>query len=357
VALSAFYDLYLVANFTDANREIFAAWPFKEIVHIPVERQIRLAKDIGALYRLTAYFRKRRFNAVHSITPKAGLLTMTAAKLSGIKRRIHIFSGQVWVTRTGFMRKMLIFFDRHIARYTTHILVDGKSQREFLIANHIIPSEKSTVLGNGSFSGIDTKKFKPDTGIALSVRKELNISPDETVFMFLGRLMVDKGILELIDAFLNLYEMYPTIKLILAGNDEGNIEALVKKKVCSKNSIILYGHSDTPERILQACDIFCMPSHREGFGVSVIEASALEKPVICSDIYGLNNAVIENETALKHKVKNTDSLQAQMEKLMNDKALRISLGKNGKEYVTKHFDSETIVKEWVRFYRELFDAS
>jgi glycosyltransferase involved in cell wall biosynthesis len=79
--------------------------------------------------------------------------------------------------------------------------------------------------------------------------------------------------------------------------------------------------------------------------------------VICSDIYGLNNAVIENETALRHKVKNADSLQAQMERLLNDRALRISLGKNGKEYVNKYFDSETIVKEWVRFYRELFDAS
>ncbi|TXD56683.1 glycosyltransferase family 4 protein [Polaribacter sp. IC066] len=354
--LGKLYDIYLVANFDGFDNSNFSELPIKEFKHIPIVRDIKLNRDIKALFLLKKYFKQMKFDVVHSVTPKAGLLSVFAGQLAKKNIRIHIFTGQVWYTKKGLFKKMLMMLDCFIVWYATDILVDGEAQRQFLIKNKIIKEDNSFVLGKGSISGVDTKRFLPSEIVKNEVRLELGIKESEVVFMFLGRMNRDKGIVELAEAFNRLQLENLNICLLLVGGDEENMNAIVKKRVKNIESVIFYGVTKEPEKMLQACDVFCLPSYREGFGTSILEASLLEKPVICSDTYGLMETIIENKTGLRHKVADADSLFFQMEKLVKNKELRKELGKGGRDYVLLNFSAETISEKWLEFYKTKLDV-
>jgi glycosyltransferase involved in cell wall biosynthesis len=352
IALSNIYDVFLVANFENSDLSIFSDLPVSGVKHITISRNVSLIKDIAALLALRNYFKEMRFDVVHSVTPKAGLLASLAARLGNISYRIHVFTGQVWHTKMGLYKRFLMFLDRFIVWNSTHILVDGESQRQFLIANNIVKAPNTVVLGKGSISGVDTKRFVPDAQLKDKIRNELGIKTDEIVYMFLGRMNKDKGIIDLAEAFNRLQLNKPDIRLLFVGYDEENIKHRVQQIVKNYESVIFYGPTPYPEKLLQASDVFCLPSYREGFGTSVIEASLLEKPIICSDTYGLMETIIENKTGLRHKVADIDSLYTEMEKLAEDKKLRERLGIGGRAYVLKNFSSQTITEKWLAFYKE-----
>ena len=349
--LDTYYDIYLVVNLTDGDLSMVSDLPINAVKHIEISRNIDLVKDLKALYRLRQYFKKHKFDAVHTVTPKAGLLGIVAARLSGIRIRIHIFTGQVWHTKTGLLKKLLMFLDRCIVWNATHILVDGESQRQFLINNSIVKDSNSYVLGKGSISGVDVNKFVPNPDQKRAVREELNIAANEVVYMFLGRMNVDKGIRELADAFEKLSKKFSDVRLLLVGGDEGNMTAYIKEHVSDLSKVHFYGLTPHPEKFLQACDVFCLPSYREGFGTSVIEASLMEKPIICSDTYGLMETIVENVTGLRHKVADVESLYLQMEKLVEDSNLRSDLGASGRNYVLDNFSGQLISEKWLEFYK------
>ena len=348
-------DIYLLANVLEEEVIYLNDFPTKEIKHINITRGINLINDLRTLIHLSYYFKSMRFDAVHTVTPKAGLLGIFAARLVNVPNRIHIFTGQVWHTKKGVFKHFLMFLDRFTVWNSTHVLVDGQSQRQFLIKNRIVAASNSFVLGKGSISGVDTNRFISNAIVKNEVRDELGIKENEVVYMFLGRMNSEKGINELAEAFNRLRKKHVNVRLLLVGEDEENMIPIVKQKQKDSGSVIFYGVTPTPERLIQACDIFCMPSHREGFGLSVIEASLLEKPIICSDTYGLMESIIENKTGLRHKVANVDSLQFAMEKLFDDQNLLEALGKGGREYVLEHFSAKTISEKWLEFYLKMFN--
>ncbi len=354
--LSKYFDIYLVANVEAEVMIYFKDFPIKEIKNIKITRVISVINDLRTLVHLHSYFITMKFDAVHTVTPKVGLLGILASHLAGVPSRIHIFTGQVWHTRKGFYKHFLMFLDRFTVWNSTHVLVDGQSQRQFLIMNRIVKESNSFVLGKGSISGVDTNRFIPDAAVEKEVRDELGIKENEVVYMFLGRMNSEKGINELAAAFNILRTKHVNVRLLLFGGDEENMTAIVKQKVKNSESVIFYGVTPTPERLIQASDIFCMPSYREGFGLSVIEASLLEKPIICSDTYGLMESIIEDKTGLRHKVANVESLHFVMEKLFYDKNLVVTLGKGGREYVLENFSAETISEKWVEFYRKILNV-
>ena len=349
--LSKEFDITLVANFeTQADFEI----PFvKNTKHIAIQRSINPLKDFMALIRLYFFFKKESFHVVHSVTPKAGLLAMAAAWLSSISVRIHIFTGQVWHTQVGLKKQFLKFLDRLLVWFTTHILVDGQSQRQFLIANKIITDKNSKVLGKGSISGVDVQKFHPSSAIRNLYRAQLNFQHNDIVFAFLGRMNTDKGILDLAKAFQKLHADFPNVKLLLIGFDEEHMQEQIRQ--IQTENIIYFGPTRKPQEVLQAADVFCLPSYREGFGTSVIEASLLELPIICSDTYGLAETIIENETGLRHEVKNVNQLYTQMKLLVQNKEKRTVLGKNGRQYVLDHFSADEISLQWLAFYKDILN--
>ncbi len=353
--LSQDYDIFIAGNIKSMDE--IPGLKVQGLFQYDVQREISIPKDIKAVWQLYHYFKQMKFDAVHSVTPKAGLITAIAAKLAGIKHRTHIFTGQVWATRHGMMRLLLKTIDRIIVYLDNHILVDGESQRQFLINNGVVSDANSRVLGAGSISGVNIEAFYPTSETRNKVRSELHLSPDRVVFSFSGRANKEKGINELYEAFNNIALNHPEAFLLLFGWNEGNCldEITRYPNIIDGVNFHFYGFTPTPGIQLQASDVFLMPSYREGFGSSVIEASCLGIPVICSDAYGIMDAMEEGVTGLRCKVADTQSLQAAMETLLNNKEMREQLGANGRKMVFDKFKGDVITAEWVKYYHQMLD--
>ncbi len=299
------------------------------------------------MIQICKIIRKEKFDVIHTLTPKASLLGIIASYLMKVPNRFHTFTGQVWISKKGFLRFLLIAIDRLVIRLSTQIIVDGNSQREFLIEKNLLTEENSTVFNNVSTCGINLKKFKPDPKIRKRERLKYKIPDSATVFLYLGRINVDKGIKELIEAYLLLNR--EDCFLFLVGPVEMDIQKQIKKKdILSK--IIYIPYTKNPQEIIQLCDVFCFPSHREGFGYSIIEASALEKPIICSNIYGLKYTCIDMKTGLKHKVKSTQDLLEKMKFALEEPKIFREMGKRGRIYVSENFSEKKVLEKWEEFY-------
>lgn len=350
-ALSSIYDVEIVTNYTSDDLSSLDDLNLSKVIYLPIAREIHLIKDVVALIKLISIIAQRKYDVVHSLTPKAGLLASIASVIHGKKHRIHTFTGQIWASRTGVMRIVLKQLDKLIASLDSIVLVDGFSQRQFLIEEKVIKPSKSFVLANGSISGVDCELFKANQDVREALRARYAIAHDDVVFLFLGRLKVDKGLLELVDAFEKLQRSMSNAKLVFVGYDEDQLVSSIKQRL--PHSFIYCGSTTKPYEMIQMADVFCMPSHREGFGSSVIEASCASLPVICSDIYGLKDAFIHNQTGIKCKVKDIDSLYQAMCTLAADPSLRIQMGEAGYRYVSDHFDAKRVTQAWVDFYNKL----
>lgn len=352
-ALKKEYIVYYVCNEPDANN---IKVPNDGYQCVGIQRKISLVQDFKALCHLYRYFRSEKFDAVHSVTPKAGLLTSIAAFFARVPVRIHIYTGQVWANKTGLMRFILKTMDRMIALFDNHILVDGEGQRQFLISNRVVSAKNSKVLGSGSICGVNLDRFSPSADVREEKRRELCIDDSKTVFVFMGRLNHDKGVYELLSAYNRIASERGDVYLILFGHDEENVSSTFNDYEYIKigSNFCYFGATPEPHIMLQAGDVFVLPTYREGFGSSVIEASALGLPVICSDAYGVMDAMVDNETGLRCKVGDSGSLYSAMIKLADDKHLQKSLGNNGRERVIREFNGADVTKNWVQFYAEIF---
>ena len=351
-ALQKEYKVHYVCNEPDVNN---IKVPNDGYHCVNIQRKISLIQDIKALWELYRYFRQEKFDAVHSVTPKAGLLTSIAAFFARVPVRIHIYTGQVWANKKGFMRFMLKTMDRIIALFDNHILVDGEGQRQFLIKNKVVSEKNSRVLGSGSICGVNLDRFKPSVDIRSEKRKELGINDLKTVFVFMGRLNHDKGVYELLSAFNRLASEREDVYLLLFGHDEENVSTTFVdySHIKTASNFCYYGATPEPQNMLQAGDVFVLPTYREGFGSSVIEASALGLPVICSDAYGVMDAMVDNVTGMRCKVGDVESLYNAMVKLAGDKNLQTELGQNGRDRVINEFSGADVTKHWLQFYADV----
>lgn len=354
-SLSQEYDIHIVANIKNGEIQELQDLNIKEFKHIPIYRDINIIQDMKSVILLRKYFCENKFDTIHSITPKAGLLTSLAGKFSPVKVRIHIFTGQVWHTQKGIKKWILMLLDRIISTLNTHILVDSEPQRQFLIKKGIVKLNSSYVLGKGSISGVNIDRFIPCYFTKEKKRKELCFYTNCIVFVYLGRLNKDKGILDLFEAFNMLVIDTTNVHLMLVGMDEEKmiLEVPKYKNIKPGDNFTFYGPTSNPEEVLQAADVFCLPSYREGFGTSVIEAACLELPCICSDTYGLLDTIIDGQTGLRHRVGNTHDLYKQMKTLALSSELRKKMGKNGRKYVLQNFTSSNITSYWLEFYKNL----
>jgi len=342
--LSKDYDLTVVVNLQNPNFLMEKKLDIK-LININFSRNISFLSDISSLIRLIFLFYQNRFDAVHSITPKAGLLSMLAAFITFIPLRVHSFTGQVWATKKGISRLILKLIDKLIGNLTTKNIVDSKSQFNFLLKHKIIKKNKSLVFGSGSIAGLNLLKFKSNNKVRNSLRKKFNIPLDAFVYIFLGRLNKEKGVNDLIDAFIlaNLKSTY----LILAGPDEEGISSKMKKY---KLNIIFIGLTQIPQDLLNMSNIICLPSYREGFGNVVIEAAAVGLPSIVSNIYGLSDSIVKNKTGLTHKPGDVKGLSNQMEYAYLNQKLMIDFGKAAQKRARIEFDSKILVNHWKHFY-------
>ena len=342
------YALHLIANTQDIaalKKEL----PIKAVHFQAIERGVNPIKDLWCLISMWRFLRREKFDALHSVSPKAGLMAMLGGYLARVPLRTHTFTGQVWANKKGVYRLILKSIDRLIARCASHVLVDGKSQLSYLKAHGIV-GEQAQVLGKGSICGVSLERFNPTKEIRQKRRNALSIAEDECVFMFLGRLNKDKGVIDLIQAFAQLDQAKKPSSLFLVGHDEEQIKARFQH-ISSKIHFIPF--EKKPEELLQACDSFCLPSYREGFGLSVIEAAALEKPIICSNAYGLADTIVEGETGLRHAVGDIEGLKQQFNYALNHPKEIRAMGKAGRKYVEDNFSEKVLLAEWQAFYEKL----
>lgn len=352
-ALARCYRVSLAVNAAEGTP--LAELPAVEVISLPIQRKIAPWSDLVALARMVRLFRERRFDAVHSFSPKAGLLAMLAGRISGIPVRMHTYTGQVWLTRAGIMHALLRMADAAIARLATHLLADSPSQRQALIESGIVRGKDCRVLGAGSVSGVDPERFRPDAGARAAVRRELNIPQDALVFLFLGRLTRDKGVLDLARAFKSLAATWPGVVLLFVGPDEENLQTRILA-LGGGTRIRFVGYTRVPERFLAAADVLCLPSYREGFGTSIIEAAAAGVPAIGSRIYGVTDAIVEGETGLLHAPGNIEDLAEKMRKMIADPALRGRLGRQAQQRALAEFSQQRLIKAWLDHYHAALGA-
>lgn|GEM_PF-233631 len=326
-----------------------------KVIDIGIQRKVSVFQDIKVLLRLVKIMLYEKPDAVHSLTPKAGLLAMLAARISVISFRAHTFTGQIWVTQKGWKRFLLKQIDRLIVLFASNILVDSGSQRQLLIREKICSASALGMLGSGSIAGVDRNRFRPNAALKRRNRKDLGVAVDVCVYLFVGRINRDKGVFDLMKAFHNVATKVPKVELWMVGPDEENLLPILR--LMSQNydvPIRFFKETLKPEVLMASADIMLLPSYREGFGAVIIEAAACEIPTIAYRIEGVVDAVQEGQTGILVDVGDIESFSSAMKVLALDPCLCRRLGKQARSRASQIFDSELVTDKWMDFYsREL----
>jgi lipopolysaccharide/colanic/teichoic acid biosynthesis glycosyltransferase/glycosyltransferase involved in cell wall biosynthesis len=355
-ALQDRYRVTVVAN--TANRRLLDELGIRaDLVCVGIERWISPWRDLVAFGALVRTLGAGRFDLVHSMTPKAGLLAMAAAKMTRVPVRVHTFTGQVWATRRGVGRTALRLLDTLLARLATVTLADSLSQRDFLVREGVAPASGIVVLGKGSVNGVDPAVFTPAAALRREVRERLQLAASEVLVLFVGRLNRDKGVLDLARAFALVAPTCPALRLLIVGPDEEGLQPAIAT-ACGPHiaHVDFLPFTDRPQELMAAADIFCLPSYREGLGAVILEAAACAVPVIASRIYGITDAVIEGTTALLHAPGDVQELAGLLGRTAVDPELRRSLGDAGRDYVVREFHVDHLIALQLALYARLLHA-
>lgn len=352
--LSVIYDITLIVNMSESDALDNIRHTLR-IVDVPIARKINLVADLVSLFWICGAMLREKFYIVHSTAPKAGLLGMLAAWLARVPYRVHWYQGEVWQTRKGFMRGLLMSLDKLVGKLATHRLVVSKSEKYFLVQKGIIAEEDAVVLADGSICGVDTLKFKPDPRVRNSLRASQSISQSAVVLLFLGRLNKDKGVWDLFAAFQQLRSRLPSqdVHLMVVGPDEEGIVSKVNLGDIAER-VHFHPYTQCPEHFMAAADVLILPSYREGFGMVVIEAAACGIPAIASRIYGITDALADGTTGLFFEPSDVEDLAAKMEDLVINAPKRDMMGKQAYKRCLEKFNQPIVTKALRDFYTENF---
>ena len=322
---------------------------------IEILRKISVGKDLKAVYLTYRYIRKIKADVVCGHTPKGGLIAMLAAYLARVPIRLYFRHGLVYETSTGLKRRLLVNIDRLASRLATKIVCVSPSVANKSIEDRLNPSHKQVLLGNGTCNGIDVQRFHKSRIKSTDVnelKQKLGIEDGDFVIGFTGRLVRDKGIIELVQAYNKLQSHLPNIRLLLVGMLETRdaLPSDIVKAIQESNIICTgYVHNTIIERYYALMDVLVLPSYREGFPTSVLEASSMEIPIITTRATGCRDSIVEGVTGLFVDHSAWDIEQAVL-KLYHDESLRERMGKSGREFVVEHFEQHLVWEEIEKIY-------
>ena len=338
-----------------------ARFPDVSWVDIDIPRKVQPFNDLRSLLQIYSLCMRLRPHIVHSIMPKAGLLTAVAARAAGIEVRMHTFTGQVWDTKSGLTRAIFKWLDKLVVRLNSVCLTDSPSQSAHLQSNGVSHLGKPLpVLGKGSLVGVDLNRFDPVRirATAQVTRATMGLTDEHFVIVFLARKSRDKGALDMLRAFAIAKAQTPAMRLLFIGPDEsaGEIERLRRTDPELFDAVIERGTVSNHEEYLLASDLLCMPSYREGFGSVVIDAAALGVPCVGSRIPGLVDSVDEGITGLLHPAGDTVKLAQLLQQLHQDRGLLKQLAEQARVRTQTCFSSAVMGKLLVDFYRSQMAA-
>lgn len=344
--LSSYYEVVAVSS-PGAELETVANREGVRTIALPMERHISLLKDIKSLIGMIRILRKEKPDIVHSITPKAGLISMLAAWICRVPVRMHTYTGLVFPTTTGFKQKVLIWMDRLLCACATYINPEGKGVAGDL-TKYKITKKPLHIIGNGNVRGIDAVYWND---VEFRSVRESRIDKRFT-FVFVGRMVGDKGINELINAFKRL----PEARLLLIGPMEKELDPLKDetiREIENNSNIEWVGLQKDVRPFYAQADAFVFPSYREGFPNTVLEAGAMGLPSIVTDINGANEIIVPNENGVIIPIKDEEALYDAMKQFIQRPDMVKKMAGNARKMVIDRFEQKFIWSELLKVYQSL----
>ena len=360
--MSAYYDVIAVSS----DKEYLEKVGKKEQVttfHLEMTRKITPIKDFFAVLKLYFFFKRIKPIIVHTHTPKAGIVGMLASKMAGVPHRFHTVAGLPLLETKGFKRKILDFVEKLTYSCATKVYPNSYGLLAIITKNNYCSVTKLKVIANGSSNGIDTEYFNLNIFSAsqnLDLKKQLGIATSDFVFVFVGRLVADKGINEMVAAFKLVNEKYPNAKLLLVGDYETNLDPLLPltlEQIKTSNAIITVGFQSDVRPYLSIADALIFPSYREGFPNVVMQAGAMGLPAIVSNINGCNEIIVEGKNGTIIPVKNTSTIIKKMELLLTDEDYFKKLKSNAREMIVSRYEQKVVWEAIIEEYKKCYVVS
>ncbi len=348
--LSQEYDLHIITS-NGKEPDMLRKIPGITIHIVEMQRHISPMKDLVSIIKMYKTLKKIKPDIVHSVTPKAGLVTMLAAKMANVKHRIHTFTGLIWPTAGGLKKVVLKNVDSLLCFCATDIVPESFSVKNTMENGHIT-SKQLTILGNGSLRGIDTINFSRQADIQAIDIPNLK----KNVFIFVGRIVGDKGVNELISAFDKLSKERNDVSLLLVGPRENSLDPISEQsQSCikeNKDIIETGGVTDVRPYLIKSTALI-LPSYREGLPNAVIEAGAMELPCIVSDIPGCNEIITAGINGIVVPVHTVTPLYEAMKQICDNPDCARQMGMNARKNVADKYDKEIVYKSLTNFYKNL----
>lgn len=320
-----------------------------------MKREISLIDDLISLFKLVALLRKVKPFIVHGNTPKAGLLSMIAASLLNIPKRIYYVHGLRYEGEMGIKRKILMVMEKISCFLATDVIAVSRGVRQILKDDKITIKDVH-LIWNGSVNGIDVNFFNPDNYTSNFIRDKYGIRHEDFVYGFVGRIVGDKGVNELINAFDSINKKNKFCKLLIVGQFEHKLDPLNKLTldlVENNKNIILVGFQRDIRPFMATMDILVFPSYREGFGIVLMEAGSMRLPAISSDIIGCNEIIVNMKNGFLIKSKNQKELEDKMIFSFNNKKQINEMGYFSRKFFLENYDQKKLWKKSLEFYKEI----
>ncbi len=353
------YDIVVVSN-PDEALERMSHLPGVRTIGVPMQRHIAPLSDLRSLWRMYRLMRRERPWLVHSMTPKAGLICMLAARLAGVPNRMHTFTGLIWPTSHGIKRSILKAMDRLLCSCATVINPEGRGVRDDMVRGGIT-RRSMVILGHGNVRGIDPEYYNPeDPGVRQTAKTLRRDDPEASmVYVFVGRLVADKGIAELVRAFADVYDKNHGARLWLVGRTEDDLDPLDKDTrdtIASHPGIRAFGEQADVRPYLVGADAFVFPSHREGFPNVVLEAGAMGLPSIVTDINGSREIIENHYNGIIVAPGDAKALEAAMDTL-RDSGVRARMAGHCRDHVLRYWSASQVRQALLNFYAGILQGS
>lgn len=328
-------------------------------VAIEMTRTISLFKDLKALMQLIKLFKREKPQIVHTHTPKAGLLGMLAARIVGVPYRLHTVAGMPLTIATGAKRQLLNQMEKLTYACATKVFPNSYGLEKIILEENFTSPKKLKVIGKGSSNGIDTSQFAPNLvsdETKKQLRVELNIAENDFIFLFVGRVVKDKGINELVQAFKDIHQEYPKSHLVLVGSFERHLDPLLpetEKIIDVHKNIHAVGYKTNVKDYFAFADVLTFPSYREGFPNVVMQAASMQLNSIVSDINGCNEIIQNGENGWIVLPKSIEQLQNRMEWCLQNKETSKQMGLKSRKIMQSDYERNFIWNEILKEYKSL----